>query len=502
MNATGFRASSTSILPATVRRLAVVAIAAVALTACAPGPGDGLIAASCEPVAASQVAGFDPAMGVQSGSWSTTERALAAEHAPFVPGDVLIRFRDDPTRASLPSRVTAAGHALDRVRALGLTGSALYRAPGLDRAATLAAISALANRPDVALAHPNYIVSRAATPTDDDYVLQWSIPDIDLPPAWDITVSCEQIAVAVLDTGMLMNHPDRPTHLAGGYDFVSDPSNLDGDGRDGDPKDPGPSSETDYHGSHVVGTVGAATNNDLDGDGRGEGIAGTTWRSTVVPVRVLGPEGLVSDIIDAMLWASGASVDGVPDNPSPARIINLSLGGTFDCSATLLQSAVETVRARGSIPIAAAGNDGVDARGTGPANCDGVLAVGATTPSGDRASYSNFGATVDLMAPGGGTGAGEGIWSLSRNDLTTAHTYAYLSGTSMATAHVSGVVGLMLSVRPDLTVGEVESVLAATTHPLTDAQCDGGHPTVTLTSADCGAGKIDAFDAVTAAQNW
>lgn len=486
------------------RRLTALTILVLALSACNRATNSPLFGTACEPTASSHAVNTTDdaiAAGASYAANSTHVVVPADRSAAFVPGDVIVKFSPSDT-TFLPARVEVAGQILNRSQALGLDAVGVYRAPGLDRASTLETIAALQARPDVAYAHPNYLLFRTATPTDDFYDLQWSYPDIDLPSTWDLTVSCDQVTVAVLDTGMLMDHPDRPTHLTSGYDFVSSTSNLDGDGRDGDPQDPGPRSETDYHGSHVAGTVAAATNNDLDSDGKGEGIAGTTWRAKVIPIRVLGPDGAVSDIIDAMMWASGESVSGVPDNPDPARIINLSLGGEFACSSVpALQDAVTAVRSRGSIPIAAAGNTGNDAAGTSPASCDGVLTVGATDPSGDRPLYSNWGSVVDLMAPGGGSGTGEGIYSLSRDDLTSAHTYDYLSGTSMATAHVSGVVALMLSVRPELSVDEIGSILASTANPLTDVQCDGGDPDVTLSGSDCGAGKVNAFDAVSAANN-
>lgn len=421
--------------------------------------------------------------------------ADAFGHARFVPGDIIVRFTSvSPSAIDVPGDAPGRRIALEKMGGLGIPDAALYRAPGLGAADTLRAVASLERRPGVAYAHPNYVVSALLEPNDPQYgpIQMWHYPDIRLPEAWDVTTGDQAIAVAVLDTGMLMEHPDRPTTMTDGYDFVSCPENLDGDGRDPDPRDPGPASETNYHGSHVAGTVTAATDNET-------GIAGASWASTLVPVRVLGPEGTLADLIPAIAWAAGDTVDGVPDNPRPARVLNLSIGGTFECSGGL-QDAVDRARQRGSVVVAAAGNAGTDAAGTAPANCHGVVAVGATTLHGNRADYSNWGSTIDVMAPGGDLL--DGVLSLYRNDGTGNYSYRDLTGTSMAAAHVSGVAALMLAINPSLTPDDVAQILTATADALGEAECDGGDASVILTGADCGAGKIDAYAAVTTAQGW
>ena len=234
------------------------------------------------------------------------------------------------------------------------------------------------------------------------------------------------------------------------------PLAADGNGRDADPSDPGDAtvagqcgagsgaSNSSWHGTHVAGSIAAKTNN-------GVGVA---FNAKIVPVRVLGKcGGYPSDIADAIIWASGGAVSGVPANANPARVINMSLGGGGACANTS-QNAINSARSRGTVVVVAAGNSNADASGANPANCPGVVAVAATNRSGGRAYYSNYGAVVDVAAPGGDARtAGGGILSTLNAGTTTpgADSYAFYQGTSMAAPHVAGVAALMLSKTPGLT---------------------------------------------------
>jgi hypothetical protein len=209
-------------------------------------------------------------------------------------------------------------------------------------------------------------------------------------------------------------------------------------------------------------------------------------------VRVLGKcGGYLSDILDAMRWAAGLAVGGVPDNLNPAQVLNLSLGGSGACGVTE-QDTIDEIIAAGAVIVVAAGNESTDAKNSSPGNCDGVVTVAANGRTGDRASYSNFGSVVEITAPGGTFGA-NGVLSTLDGGATTAlldDDYAFYSGTSMATPHVAGVVSLMLSIDPPpaLTPAEVTMILqqSATAFP-------GGS---TCTTAICGAGIVDAAAAV------
>ena len=314
----------------------------------------------------------------------------------------------------------------------------------------------LASDDRIASIEPDTVMHAMVVPNDVQFGQQWSLFEplggINLPAAWDVTTGSPTVRVAVIDSGVVP-HAELATRLVGGHDFIaSTTESNDGDGRDADARDPGDygcnGAASSWHGTHVAGIIGAAGNNS-------SGIAGINWSSGVVPARVLGRcGGYTSDIVDAMRWAAGISVPGVPANPHPARVQNLSLGGSGACSSSF-QSAIDDVTARGTVVVVAAGNSNIDAGSTQPASCSGVIAVAATTRSGGRAAYSNFGSKITVAAPGGGNGGG--ILSTLNAGATTpgADSYAQYQGTSMAAPHVSGVVSLMLSVNPTLTPAQV-----------------------------------------------
>jgi serine protease len=363
--------------------------------------------------------------------------------------------------------------------------------------------------PDVEYAEPDGIMLPALTPNDTSYSAQWHYFEtygINAPAAWDITTGSSGIRVAVIDTG-ITDHADLAGRWVGGYDFITDVDIAnDGDGRDGDPHDPGdwvatsecsPGSQarnSSWHGTHVAGTIGAKSNNGL-------GVAGINWTSPIVPVRVLGKcGGFTSDVADGMRWAAGLSVSGVPANAHPARVLNLSLGGAGVCSSTY-QNAINAVNAVDSIVVVAAGNSSsnLNSNSYQPANCNGVITVAATDRGGDRASYSNYGAAVEISAPGGETGTNSpspapqnGVLSTLNTGTTTpiTGTYAYYQGTSMATPHVAGVVSLMVSISPTLNFTRSLQILQSTARAF-----PGGSACTTST---CGSGIVDAGAALDA----
>ncbi len=236
-----------------------------------------------------------------------------------------------------------------------------------------------------------------------------------------------------------------------------------------------------WHGTHVAGTVAAVWDN-------GRGGAGAAPRAKVQPVRALGKcGGYLSDIVDGLVWAAGGSVSGVPANRTPAKVVNMSLGGAGACSSTY-QAGVNAAVARGSTVVVAAGNSNADVAAYQPASCTGVVTVAALDRGGNRAAYSNYGTRVDVAAPGGETGGrtADGVLSTLNAGSTTpgAESYAFYQGTSMATPHVAGLAALLLGEKA-LTPAQVESALKATARPV-PGTCTGG----------CGAGLVDAYAAV------
>ena len=326
----------------------------------------------------------------------------------------------------------------------------------------------VASDPDVASVEPDYINYPAAEGditfqfNDPQYSKQWNLtnPTTGVQNTGNARLRRgANVKVAVLDTGYVP-HPDLVTGMANGYDFVSDPLSA----RDGNGRDPNPLDEGDYapynlckdqanahtstwHGTHVAGIIGARGNN-------GMGIVGVADLARVQPVRVLGRcGGRTSDIADAIIWAAGGHVDGVPDNTYPAKIINMSIGTVTRCPAAY-QRAIDIARSKGALVVAAAGNGNTEASKYAPANCMGVITVGATTKEGKRASFSNYGTRVNISAPG------ENILSLSVNSLdrpdNTKFTYVYESGTSMAAPHVSALLAQQLVNGTSMTTQQVE----------------------------------------------
>ncbi len=373
----------------------------------------------------------------------------------------------------------------------------------------------LSTNPAVDYAEPD-LVMRMREADENQYTAQWdfSAPDlegggIDLPAAWAVTTGSPNIIVAVIDSGVLP-HRDFPGNILPGYDFVSEDrpgiffTANDGDGRDSDATDPGDwitgienagkdtspgffagcgVKNSSWHGTHVAGTIGAVSR-----DRRG--ITGVNPAVKILPVRAWGKcGGYASDIVDGARWAAGLPVPGVPQNPYPAQILNMSLDGPGSCNMSVQQAINEIVDA-GKIVIVSAGNRNSDAAEFSPASCKGVITVAATDRAGRKAPYSNYGSVVTISAPGGDTSRvlSDGVLSTLNSGKTSpvADDYGYKQGTSMAAPHVAGIVSLMLSANPTLTPAQVVSAIQASARPFptgTGADC---------TKDACGAGIINA----------
>ncbi len=422
---------------------------------------------------------------------------------------LIVKFRSTQARDAVTAAHTRSGMRLRHARttASGASVLALTQAVSLDAAESLAA--ELRARDDVTYAEPDYLMQSLAVPNDPYYGAQWNLFEarggINVPAAWNFTHGAANIVVAVLDTGILP-HEDL-TNVLPGYDFVAANRSNDGDGRDADATDPGDwvtsaesataafsgctPTNSSWHGTHVAGIIGAAANNN-------RGISGINWVSPILPVRVLGKcGGYTSDIIDAMYWAAGFEVEGVPINANPARVINLSLGGSATSCPQSYRNVIDTLNAVGVVVVTSAGNSARDVSQTTPANCSGVIAVAATDRDGDKAWYSNYGEGITLAAPGGSQfyyNDPDGIVSTLNDGATVAANDVYRSyqGTSMAAPHVSGVVSLMLSLNPALNPDQVRSLLQSSAR---------GFAVGSICATRCGAGIVDAGAAVVAASS-
>ncbi|MEU9003865.1 S8 family serine peptidase [Streptomyces sp. NPDC048551] len=454
-------------------------------------------------------AGNDPAATLPAAAAPASPAAAPVEN-------LIVGYKSSASEAS--SNAAAADDAAAKGKKAGKkakfdrrlgTGAALVSLGGAVAPSDAAGVMAQFRAdPDVAYVEPDSRAYAMSTPDDTEYAKQWDLFEptagMNVPAAWDKTTG-SGVTVAVIDTGYV-THSDVAPNIVAGYDFISDSTAArDGNGRDNNAADQGDwsaagecgtgskASDSSWHGTHVAGTIAAATNN-------GRGVAGIAYNAKIQPVRVLGKcGGATSDIVDAITWASGGSVPGVPANATPAKVINMSLGGSGTCSSSY-QNAINAAVGRGTTVVVAAGNSNADAANFTPASCNNVITVAASNRTGDRSFYSNFGTRIDVTAPGGETRRAtdtpgtvttpeNGILSSLNAGTTTpgAEIYKPYQGTSMASPHVAGLAALLVAAKPSLTPADVKSAIKASARPLAGT-CTGG----------CGAGLADAAAAVNA----
>ncbi len=422
-----------------------------------------------------------------------------AREPEWIPGQVVVRYRDARGRsgaASGPARARSVGmrHVSGESDAPMLFAAetlaerrAAFEALGLALTPELRGLAdtgerglrddtrriaaALRRRAEVRSADLNYVRTAAAVPADEFYPFQWHYDQINLPQAWDVTAPNSGVVVAVLDTGVKLGHPDLAGQFVAGFDFITDiPTANDGNGCDADPEDPGDDAlgGNSYHGTHVAGTVAARTS---FSSGDATGVAGAAWNAQIMPLRVLGVGGGTdADIMEALRYAAGrAGTCAGPGAATQARIANMSLSGpgfsqTFQDLITELRTPDPSGPDEGMIFVAAAGNQ-ASSQPQYPAAFAGVISVSAVGPTRALAPYSNFGATIDVAAPGGdfqrdvdGDGFPDGVLSTFFED-GRGFGYAFYQGTSMATPHVAGVLALMLGKNPALTPFDIDNAL-------------------------------------------
>ena len=459
---------------------------------------------------------------------AANDEPILSAHAPSIPTDqIMIKFTDTASESALlagktsgrlPLLSEAVGQDVMYVRPLFDEVHVLKLEKPLSPKEVTEIATRLTAVPGIVYAEPDLIKGIDGSPQKNPFApnlvpndtlwgSQWhykyvagSSEGLNLIPAWDIYTGSPSTVVAVIDTGILP-HTDLAGKTVPGYDFIADVATAnDGDARDANPADPGdwvtanecfPGStpeDSSWHGTHVAGTIGAATNNNL-------GVAGVNWQAKILPVRVLGKcGGYTSDIVDGMRWAAGLAVTGVPANANPAKVLNLSLGGSGACSTTE-QTAINAVVSAGSTFVIAAGNNNADASGYSPGNCNNIITVAANDRTGDRAYYSNYGSIIEVAGPGGAQAFANdpnGVLSTLDSGTTTpnnSNTYEYYQGTSMATPHVAGVASLIVGMRPGYTQAQVLSLLQSTARSFPSGS--------TCNTSICGAGIVDAYQALT-----
>jgi len=502
-------------------------------------------------------------MGIAAAALLLPLVAIAAEHNPVAPEprqvvdegslDVIVKLRKDSAAAAF----SKLGKGDERVALLAkrtglslgfkreISESLVAGKITLAGSNAAAALERLRADPGVEYAVPDRRrFAQATNPNDPLFSGQWylrntEVSSVDAIDAWDTEIGSTGIVIAVLDTGVLYDHPDLGRGDAGGkllpgFDFVSGTVQAnDGGGRDANPSDPGDwidetdksnaaftncdTSASSWHGTRVSGMIGARTNN-------AAGVAGLDWNSFILPVRVLGKcGGTDSDIIAGMRWAAGLPVPGVPANPTPARILNLSLGATGACEQSYRET-IDDLTERKVLVVISAGNEGTMV--SSPANCPGVAAIAAIRHAGSKVGFSNLGPEVAIAAPGGNCVNVNGGPCLFSLDTTSdggakapgAFTFTDQANTNLGTSFsapiVSGIAGLMLSRNANLSTSQMLARLREGARPFPATVSDAPailtcHEPVSTadvqleqclcTPTTCGAGMANAAGAVAAA---
>ncbi len=365
---------------------------------------------------------------------------LSAPAAPAgrVPERILVQPKDAAPEAAL--QAVFAGHGARQAGAIHQINVRILHVP---EARLGRVLESLKHNPLIEFAEPDYLFAQAAVPSDTYYSLEWHLPKIAAPAAWDTTVGSSNVVIAVLDSGVDGTHPDLAAQLVAGWNFYD--NNAD-------------TSDVNGHGTGVAGTAAALSNN-------GQGVASVAWVCKLMPIRVSDASGYASAsaIASGLTWAADHG----------ARVANLSFDNVSTVSS--LSTAAQYFQSKGGVVVSAAGNDGLfDATADNPL----FLKVSATDSTDTLASWSNTGNNVDVAAPG----------------VTIATTmsgggYGYGTGTSFSSPIVAGVAALVLSVNPNLTPGQVTAIIETTADDLGPVGWDPQY----------GYGRVNASRAVQAA---
>jgi subtilisin family serine protease len=362
----------------------------------------------------------------------------------YLENEVTVKFKTEPTQQTL-NRVAKEinGKMLKK-----LNSTLIFQS---DTLSTSELIGFFNKQENVEFVEPNYLYMQNQLELPNDLLYQgqyqWNFPIIHTEEGWDISKGSESVIIAVVDTGVDLNHPDLKKRLTKGYNVLEENHFADDD---------------NGHGTHVAGIIASETNNR-------EGVAGLTWYNKIMPIKAVGAEGYGTsfDIAKGIIWAVDHGAD----------VINMSLGNYQ--SSSWLKEAIDYAYNRDVVLIAAAGNENTS-RPSFPASYPQVLSVAAIDYTGNRASFSNFGDYIDVAAPG------DLIASTYLNQQ-----YASLPGTSMASPHVAGLAGLLRSVNPDLSNRDAMQIIENTAFDL-------GMPGKDF---EFGSGLIDVQHALKTVQN-
>lgn len=378
------------------------------------------------------------------------QSALSAPAEEYVPGEVLVKFSPTIGYAKVSSAISDLGATVIRTNeTIGYHRLAIPADKTVDEM-----VKALSARPDVEWAEPNYIAHAFMTPNDPYYSYQWHFPLIGMPAAWDQS-SGSGVIVAVIDCGVayetygaFTQAPDLAgTNFVAGYDYVNNDTHPNDDCA---------------HGTHVTGTIAQTTNNSL-------GVAGIAYNCSIMPIKVLAADGTGSydDIASGITFAANNGAD----------VINMSLGGTYNSSA--VSSAVATAYNAGVTIVCAAGNAGTSTPQY-PAAYTQCISVSAVRYNKTYTSYTSYGSTIDICAPGGdvtvdqnGDGYVDGVLQQTHDGSNYgSFGYYFYEGTSMACPHVAGVAALIIAKYGDVGPDSVRAILQNTAEDLGTAGRD------------------------------
>jgi thermitase len=368
---------------------------------------------------------------------SAAPPGVGDNEASFSPGEILVKFSPGATPAEVAEiHRQCGGQVKEIIPSIGVQVVTIPAGKVIEKA------RAYSTHGKVLYAEPNYLGEAIGTPDDAYFDNQWGMKKVEAPAAWEVTKGSSSIKIAILDTGVDLDHPDLAGKTVGSINFTSSATADDLYG----------------HGTHVAGIAAASTNN-------GIGVAGLGYSSSIVSVKVLGDDGYgyYSWIAKGITWAA--------DNG--AKVINMSLGGTS--ASSTLEDAVNYAWSKGAVIVAAAGNNG-SSTPFYPAYYENTIAVAATDVNDNLTSWSDYGQWVDVAAPG------VSIYSTLKDSG-----YGYKSGTSMASPHTAGLAALLYTVVTDSNGnGRLNDEVRSRIETTADR----------LASSGAGSGRINAYKAV------